>query len=156
MLIADVTQRPVARPPGRRPAAIWLPLLVLAVGGCASLMGGAINGMAEDLGAAVLDNPDVAMVRDGAPAYLILLDGLVARRPNDVNLLAQASRLNSAYAAAFVEDVERSRYLQEKALGLAERAVCEGLRNGCDVRRRPFDAFQAWLAERSAADVPLL
>ncbi|HEX7038275.1 MAG TPA: TRAP transporter TatT component family protein [Pseudomonadales bacterium] len=124
--------------------------------GCASLVGGAIDGVAEDLGAAVLDNPDVAMVRDGAPAYLILLDGLVARRPNEVDLLIQASRLNSAYAAAFVDDAERSRYLNEKALRLAERGVCEGLRDACDLRRRPFEAFQTWLAERREADVPLL
>lgn len=157
MLISDVIPRSPARPAGRRLAAIWLSgLAVLLLSGCASLMGAAVNGMAEDLGNAVLDNPDVAMVRDGAPAYLILLDSLVARDPDNAELLGQASRLNSAYAGAFVENAERSRQLNDKALGLAERSVCAGIRDGCGVRGRPFDAFKAWLGERRVEDVPLL
>jgi hypothetical protein len=124
--------------------------------GCASLFGSVAGGMAEDLGTAILDNPDVAMVRDGAPAYLILMDGLVARNPQDVELLSQAAQLNSAYAAAFIDDAERSRALNAKALDLAERAVCEGLRDGCGLRDRRFASFQAWLGDRRVGDVPLL
>ena len=134
-----------------------LPALLLpALCGCASLIGSVASGMAEDLGGAILDNPDVTLVRDGAPAYLILMDGLVAQNPKDVGLLSQAARLNSAYAAAFVDDPERSRSLNAKALDLAQRAVCEGLRDGCGLRTRRFAAFQGWLEKRGSGDVPLL
>jgi hypothetical protein len=149
--------RVTAESSGGRLARNFLSAVALAaLCGCASLVGSVAGGMAEDLGSAILDNPDVAMVRDGAPAYLILMDGLVAQNPRDVDLLAQAAQLNSAYAAAFVDDAERSRTLNAKALDLAERAVCEGLDDGCGLRGRRFAAYQDWLNERRAADVPLL
>lgn len=150
---------PIPRSCAWRRRARRVPVLLAALvlhAGCASLVGSMAGGMAEDLGGAILDNPDVEMVRDGAPAYLILLDGLVAQNPRDVGLLSQASQLNAAYAAAFVDDPERSRNLNAKALALAERAACEGLADGCGLRNRPFEEFRQWLEARRAADVPLL
>ncbi len=131
-------------------------VLLMGLGGCASLVGSMAGGMADDLGHAILDNPDLAMVRDGAPAYLILIDGLLVRNPENPGLLSQAAQLNSAYAAAFVDDPERSAALNQKALSLAERAVCAGVGNGCGVRSRPLDDYQAWLQQRRPRDVPLL
>jgi len=128
----------------------------LLLSGCASLVGSVAGGMAEDLGSAILDNPDITMVREGAPAYLLLMDGLLAQSPDNAALLGQAAQLNSAYAAAFVDDPERSRDMNDKALDLAERAVCAGVRKGCGVRTREFEAYQAWLDDRSLNDVPLL
>lgn len=139
----------------RCPLSLVLPIL-FTLGGCASLIGSVTGGFTESLGSAILDNPDVEMVRDGAPAYLLLVDGLLEQNPRSVSLLSQAAMLNSAYAAAFVADPLRSRTLQAKALGFAERAACEGLRDGCDLRTREFEAFEAWLAGRRPADVPLL
>lgn len=112
--------------------------------------------MAEDLGSAILDNPDVQMVREGAPAYLLLIDGLLASNPDNATLLAQAAQLNSAYAAAFVADGERSRAMNAKALSLAERAICEEVADACDLRTRDFQSFQAWLAQRRVRDVPAM
>lgn len=141
-------------------ASLLLAVAATALPGCASLVGsvaGDVAGdMADDLGSAILDNRDVAMVRDGAPAYLILIDGLIARDPQNADLLGQGAQLNSAYAAAFVTDPERNDILNDKALDLAERAVCVGLSNGCGLRARDFDAYQDWLAARGAKDVPLL
>ncbi len=140
---------------------LWLARLLvagflLALSGCASLVGSVASGMAQDLGSAILDNSDVAMVRDGAPAYLLLVDGLVAQSPKNPDLLREGALLNTAYAAAFVDDADRSRNLNAKALSLAERAVCAGIHNGCGVRTRPLKAYQAWLEKRDEQDVPLL
>jgi hypothetical protein len=143
-------------PPPRRLAGLCLLLGTLTCSGCANLVGSIASGMADDLGGAILDNPDVEMVRDGAPAYLILIDGLLARSPDNPDLLSQASQLNSAYAAAFVDDPRRNAELNAKALRLAERAVCEGIRNGCGVRGLAFDDYLAWLERRDRDDVPLL
>ena len=114
------------------------------------------EGLAEDLASAILDNPDVAMVRDGAPAYLILIDGLLAQSPDSVTLLSQAAMLNSAYAAAFVDDLERSMAMHDKALGLAEKAVCRGVRDGCELRTRDYAEYEAWLAGLDSRRVPLI
>jgi hypothetical protein len=103
-----------------------------------------------------MNTQDLEMVRDGAPSFLLLMDGLIAQNPNSVSLLLQSSQLNSAYAAAFVTDPERARLLQQKSLDHAAQAVCLSIRNGCDLRTRPFDEFQAWLANRKVKEVPTL
>lgn len=128
---------------------------LLMLGACTMVMTSVTGSFAEDLSTAILDNPDVAMVRDGAPAYLILIDGLLAQSPDSVELLGQAAMLNSAYAAAFVSEPERSMALHDKALALAERAVCIGIRDGCELRRRDFSDYEAWVARLRAAQVPL-
>lgn len=152
MLIPDES----LRLPLRMLLASLLASLLMLMAGCASLIGSVAGGMADDLGGAILDNPDMDMVRDGAPAYLLLMDGLLAQSPGNASLLGQAAQLNSAYAAAFVDDAARKRALNAKAMELAERAVCAGIRDGCEVRTRPFDEYQTWLDARRAGDVDLL
>ena len=129
-------------------------LMVLSA--CSTVMTSVTEGLAEDLATAILDNPDVEMVRDGAPAFLILIDGLLAQSPDSVGLLSQAAMLNSAYAAAFVDDPERSMAMHDKALGLAQKAVCNGIANGCELRTRKYSDYEAWLAGVKAGQVPLI
>ena len=131
--------------------AAWL----LALAGCATLMSSVTENLAGDLAAAILENPDVDIVREGAPAFLLLIDGLLEGSPDSVALLSQAALLNSAYAGAFVEDSERSRLMAAKAKGLAERALCLGVAGGCGVANRPFAEFEQWTAALQAKDVPL-
>lgn len=135
-------------------AIVWLALGFL--GGCGAVMSSVTEGLAEDLSSAILDNSDVAMVRDGAPAYLILIDGLLAQSPESVTLLSQAAMLNSAYAAAFVDEPERAMAMNNKALALAEKAVCNGVADGCGLRKRDYAEYEAWLAGLKAGQVPLI
>ena len=81
---------------------LFAPLLLLQVAGCASVISSFTQGFAESLSEAILNNDDLQMVRDGAPSYLILVDSLVARSPDDAYMLQQSAMLHSAYAAAFV------------------------------------------------------
>lgn len=124
--------------------------------GCASLVTSATSGLTQSLGDSIMNNQDLEMVRDGAPSFLLLMDGLLAQNPDSVSLLLQSSQLNSAYAAAFVTDPERARLLQQKALDHAAQAVCLSIRDGCDLRTRPFDEFEAWLEHRKLKEVPTL
>jgi len=139
-----------------RIAVASLGLSLLVSGGCASIISSVTAGLTENLANAILDNPDLAMVRDGAPAYLILIDGLVAQSPDNVNLLNQAALLNSAYAAAFVEEEKRNQALQSKALGFASRAACRGIDDGCELRTRPYPEYERWLAGLDEEQVPIL
>ncbi len=139
-----------------RIAVALLSFTLLACAGCATLMSSVTAGLTENLANAVLDNPDLETVRDGAPAYLILIDGLVAQSPDNVNLLSQAAMLNSVYGAAFVEDEKRNQALQSKALGFASKATCRGIDDGCDLRTRPYPEFERWLAGLDEKQVPLL
>ena len=56
--------------------------------GCASMMSSAASGLADNLSAAVLNQNDPETVRDGAPAYLLLLDSFLEGNPEDPALLS--------------------------------------------------------------------
>ncbi len=125
------------------------------VAGCGSIISSVSEDLAGDLSAAILQNPDIDTVREGAPAFLLLIDGLLERAPDNPALLSQAALLNGAYASAFVADPERARLMSAKARGLAERAACQGLTDACGITRQPFVAFERWVLGLEAADVPL-
>ena len=124
--------------------------------GCASLVGSVTQSFASDLGAAILNSDDPHMVRDGAPAYLILIDSLLAGNPQNRALLEQSAELHSAYAGAFVAEPERAKRLHLKAKTQILQAACAGLNNGCGLDQRPYAEFAMWVATQQRAQVPLL
>ena len=128
---------------------------LFALAGCTTLVSSVTENLAGDLAAAILENPDVDVVREGAPAFLLLIDGLLEGSPDSVTLLSQAALLNSAYAGAFVERGERGRLMAAKAKGLAERALCLGVEGGCGVAAKPFAEFERWTLALRKEDVPL-
>ena len=130
--------------------------LLALMGGCATVVSSAVQGVTDDLAGAILNSEDVDLVRDGAPAYLILIDGLVEGSPDDPNLLKQAAQLNSAYASAFVDDQTRAQRMHAKALELSMRSVCLSIKGGCDLDTRPYGEFESWLAERKPSDADAL
>lgn len=139
-----------------RLAGLLVVLAATGTAGCSTLISNVTEGLADDLSAAILENPDVDVVREGAPAYLIMIDGLLKSAPDNETLLAQAAMLNSAYAGAFVDDADRARLMSAKARQLAARAVCLGVADGCGVLSRPYDKFERWVAGLERADVPLV
>lgn len=124
--------------------------------GCVSMVASFTSGLAEDLGNSILDNPDVEMVQEGAPAYLLLIDAMVAKSPENPDLLIQSSRLNSAYATAFLSDSDRAKLLADKALTDMEKAICLSLRDACGIRTRLFEDYEVWLSKRGEKEVELL
>ncbi|MDG2277579.1 MAG: TRAP transporter TatT component family protein [Pseudomonadales bacterium] len=130
---------------------VWL---ILLSSGCSSLIGSVTKGFATNLSNAILDNPDLEMVRAGAPSYLILIDSLVAGSPDNSYLLEQSAYLHSVYAVAFVDDEARSKLLHTKAKRQALLAACKGLRNACELDRRPFREFQTWTEGMKVKEVP--
>ena len=135
---------------------LGLLLLPLAAAGCAALARPAASRFAADLSAAIQNQNDPEIVRDGAPAYLLALDGLIDGAPDDTGLLLAGAQLYGAYAAAFVDDATRQRKLSSRALGYARRALCTERPRVCEAAERPYDAFVASLVGTRAGDVPVL
>ncbi len=130
--------------------------MLLTLAGCAALMRPATSRFAQNLSTAILDQNDPPTVREGAPAYLLAVDGLIEGDPDDTGLLLTGAQLYGAYASAFVEDEARGRRLWDRALGYGRRALCnEGLA-ACEAVGRPFDEFKASLASVDAGKVPAL
>ena len=128
-------------------AALILSLMLL-VSGCASIVGKATDTFAQNLGNAVLNSEDPATVRDGLPAYLLLLDGLIAGQKSDdksnAGVLLAAAQLNGAYAGNFTQgDTIRAQRLSKKSLDYARAAVCLSDAELCLALDTDIDTFIA-------------
>lgn len=124
--------------------------------GCQLLASRATTGMAENISAAVLDQEDVLIVRDGGPAYLIAIDGLIQGDPDNSTLLLAGARLYAAYASAFVTDPIRAVRLTLRAKTYGERAMCIQRHSLCEAATLPFDVFEQNLAQTKPDDIDAL
>lgn len=140
-----------------RPLSTALFLLSLAsLSGCASLVSSATNRMAGNLSHAILSQDDPQTVRDGAPAYLLLIDSFVEGDPENTPMLMAGAQLYGAYASIFVNDPARSQRLAHRAKTYAERGLCLEMQDICAAVGQPFPVFQATLATAEQDDVPVL
>ena len=144
----------------RRPMLRVAALLLLATGlaGCASLVSKAGDRLASQLGSAVTNSDDPATVRDGLPAYLLLIDGLVvddgSGDQGKASLLFAAAELNGAYAGNFTgSDRDRARRLAAKALAYARRGTCAQDAALCRALDQDIGSFEAAVAEASDKNV---
>jgi len=131
--------------------------LVLLLPGCAAIVSNATQGMANSVGQAILNQDDPDLVRDGAPAFMLMLDGAVSADPENVALLLSAARLYGVYAGVFVLDnPERTRKLALRARNYAASALCAARSDQCHLLEGGFDRFQASLKEFGDSDMDVL
>ena len=138
---------------------LLLSAILLALAGCASVVRNASDSFARNLGSAVLDSEDPATVRDGLPAYLLLLDSLVAGQkpgdPGNTSTLLAAAKLNGAYAGNFTgDDKPRARRLSDKAFRYARAATC--LQDASLCRALDLDPEQFAAVVRADTQVDLM
>ncbi|MEF8834179.1 MAG: TRAP transporter TatT component family protein [Halofilum sp. (in: g-proteobacteria)] len=115
-----------------------LAVLVAGLAGCTGF-----GGLSESLGESIASQRDPELVRDGAPAYLILADTLARRSPDDAGAQFTAGRLYGTYAGSFVDDPERRRLLSQTAFDYARAGLCLRLEAVCAALDGRFPAFQA-------------
>jgi hypothetical protein len=108
-------------------------------------MSSAASGLADNLSAAVLNQNDPETVRDGAPAYLLLLDSFLEGSPDDPALLSAAATLYATYGTVFADDAERASRLTARARTYSTRALCESYRPSCDWSGMLFEDYQRTL-----------
>ena len=82
--------------------------LSLVLGACSLFLSSATQGMAEDLAAAIRNQDDPQTVRDGAPAYLLLIDSLIAGDPGDVRPLPHRGFRDGTASCADAAPVDRA------------------------------------------------
>jgi len=124
--------------------------------GCVSMVASAGSSLAENLNVAILNQDDPPLVRDGAPAYLLMLDSFVEGAPENVAVLSAAAELYSAYGVVFVDDPVRARKLTTRGKDYGRRALCAAEKAVCGIWDWPYDAFMLGLQEVDAGDVPAL
>jgi len=124
--------------------------------GCSSIMSSATTGLAESLTNAVLDQNDPETVRQGAPAYLLLIDGLIADNPKNAELLLAGAGLYSSYAGAFVDEPERVSRLSRKGRDYGWAALCRRKKDACGIWSAPYEEFERVISGMGRNHVPVL
>ncbi|MGW8248132.1 MAG: TRAP transporter TatT component family protein [Acidiferrobacterales bacterium] len=135
---------------------IALILLLASLTGCSAMMTSATGRLADSLGDGILNQDDPQIVADGAPAYLLLIDGMIEDNPHSVPLLSSGARLYGAYASVFVKDPKRGLKMSEKALKYSVRAMCEKLETLCENRDKPYEQYSKALATVQRSDIKLV
>ena len=115
-------------------------VLMGMLNGCANLMSSVTSGLAEDLADTILNSNDVDTVREGIPAYLLMIDSFLRSSPNNPELLMAASNLNSAFTIFTNE--ERGRLLSQKSLDYSLRAACARNKTLCDLNEAEFEVYK--------------
>ncbi len=131
-------------------------LLIACMSACSLIIRSATEQIANNLSIAILSQNDPQIVREAAPAYLVLIDGLIKGEPEQVSLLLAGAKLNSAYATIFVDDEKRTRQLTEKAWNYSQRALCLAITDDCQAFRKPYSSYLDFLNTLDEADVPVL
>ena len=123
---------------------------------CANVVHKATNQFATNLTSAILDSDDPGTVRDGVPAYLLLIDGMIEGDPENADTLLAGAKLYGAYAGGFVEDTARAQRLAGRAYDYARRALCLREKDLCNALDAPFDRFSADLAQANPKNIDAL
>ena len=142
--------------PERRIIISAFALALLTLSGCASMVSSATSKMADNITLAIQNQDDAATVRDGAPAYLLMIDGLIEGDPENENLLLAGSRLYGSYTSAFVDDESRAQRLASKSLDYARRALCLELESVCAASAQKLNLFETSLGTTSRSDLKVM
>jgi hypothetical protein len=132
------------------PGRLWRSFFVagaLLLSGCAAIVAQQTSGLADALGSAIRANKDLQTVKDGAPAYLLLMDAMVQQDPESPALLLGAADLYSFYGGVFVDDPARAVLFANKAMTFATQGSCFEDALFCDWASLDREAFEARLAK---------
>lgn len=125
-----------------------LPNKKLTVGATATLL--------EEVARASYRQSDLRILREGMPAYLMLIDGMVQAVPDNEQLLIAAAQSYSSFASLFVEgqDNEYASLLYQRGKQYALRSL--EMRGFKEPLQRPFDDFKEGLKRLGKKDVPYI
>jgi len=125
-----------------------LPNKKLTVGATATLL--------EEVARASNRQSDLRILREGMPAYLMLIDGMVQAMPKNDQLLIAAAQSYSSFASLFVEDQDKE--YANLLYGRGKQYALKSLemRGFNEPLQRPFDEFKEGLNRLEKKDVPTI
>src|SRR5262245_29885494 len=129
-----------------------LAFCAIAVAGCANLIGSRAS---ATLSTAILDQDDPLLVESGLPAYLLLIEGLIKRHPDNAPLLSAGAQLFALYGSRFA-DAEHAIALTAKARRFGERAICVEYEPACHWPGIGYDELVEQLAGVDAKKIDAL
>ncbi len=129
---------------------------VLFSPGCASIMSSATSSLMDHLSKSIINNDDLVLVETGAPAYLLMMDSLISKDPENEEMLSAAATLYSSYSEVFITDKQRSRKITQKAFAYANRAICIAQKDACNLKEKSYKEFNSIISKMKTQNVPTL
>jgi hypothetical protein len=133
--------------------------MVLQAAGCVStgsLVADGATSLLKEVASAVGRQSDLELVRQGVPPYLMLIDGMSRRYPDNGQLQLAGAQAWSSYAAILDEsEQDRAVPLHGKARAQALKAL-ELHPQLMGFQGQPLPFFQKQLGQTTIEDVPLL
>jgi hypothetical protein len=110
--------------------------------------------LVEDVAKASYKQSDLRVIREGMPAYLMLMDGMVEAWPDNDRLLLAAAQSYSSYATAFVGDDDAA--FRDALLLRAKIYALQALeqRGILAPLTAPFPDFEQQVGHMTRSDVP--
>ena len=135
---------------------LWLLFLLSACLPNKKLTIGATATLLEGVARASSQQSDLRVLREGMPAYLMLIDGMIQAWPDNEQLLIAGAQSYSSFASLFVEDQDKeyANLLYARGRQYALRSL--EMRGFKDPLQRPFDDFKGGLKSLGKKDVPIL
>jgi len=112
--------------------------------------------LVEDVAKASYKQSDLRVIREGMPAYLMLMDGMVEGWPGNDRLLLAAAQAYSSYATAFADadDAAFRDALMLRAKTYALQAL--EVRGISAPLTSPFDQFERQVGQTTGSDIPFV
>ena len=131
---------------------LFLASFLMLGSGCTNLVSGITSQLADDLAGSILNSEDIDTVREGVPAYLLLMDSFLRSSPDSEDLLLAASNLNGAFSALVVDE-DRIKLFSAKSMRYVEHAACVSKSPLCDVRQQSYAEFEQTVSSLKVNDV---
>ena len=131
---------------------LFLASFLMLGSGCTNLVSGITSQLADDLAGSILNSEDIDTVREGVPAYLLLMDSFLRSSPDSEDLLLAASNLNGAFSALVVDE-DRIKLFSDKSMRYVEHAACVSKSPLCDVRQQSYAEFEQTVSSLKVSDV---
>ena len=136
--------------------AMAMAMAVATVSGCGFLRKAATGSLMEDVATATNKHEDPALVAQAAPAYLLMLDGMLEGNPNDTDLLLDATQAYTSYGALLeLSDPDRGRLMYSRAKEYGLRALARKRRVGA-LLTAPYARYVDITKSLRADDVELV
>jgi hypothetical protein len=139
---------------------IVLPLVLLCSAGCAvpkHTRVAAVASTLQDVAQAAGKQSDPTIIKEGTPAFLMLLDGLIEVYPDNRELLVAGTKAYTSYGSMFLADtqpdVAEAVFRQAKVYGF--RALSER-RSFSEAAAGNLEEFKVFLQQYQQKDVPAL
>jgi tetratricopeptide (TPR) repeat protein len=128
----------------------------LMFSGCTMLISNATSNFSNNLSAAVLNQDDPELVREGLPTLMLTMDSMIEGSPDNPQLLAAGANLYAMYGAAFAVDEDRALKLTARGRRYALHAMCVTYDPSCGWPNVTYDEFVSSLKAIKSRDADML